>query len=132
MRRRESIGATAQVDATADDGEADDGSVSTTARADESDGEAEAVLSTSDRSGDDVRDAYAQLLAESMEGDVTRERVRDIGAENGYLGEAMGWDAREAGGGGEAAAENPCVPHPPSGLPLRSARCDAEEIARIL
>ena len=77
--------------------------MSTTARADESDGEAEAVLSTSDRSGDDVRDAYAQLLAESMEGDVTRERVRDIGAENGYLGEAMGWDAREAGGGGEAA-----------------------------
>ena len=106
--------------------------MSTTARADESDGEAEAVLSTSDRSGDDVRDAYAQLLAESMEGDVTRERVRDIGAENGYLGEAMGWDAREAGGGSEAAAENPCVPHPPSGLPLRSARCDAEEIARIL
>ena len=43
VRRRESIGATAQADATADDGEADDGSMSTTARADESDGEAEAV-----------------------------------------------------------------------------------------
>ena len=43
MRRRESIGATVQADATADDGGADDGSVSTPARADESDGEAEAV-----------------------------------------------------------------------------------------
>ena len=50
VRRRESVGATAQADAIADDGEADDGSVTTTARADESDGEAKAVLSTFDRS----------------------------------------------------------------------------------
>ena len=43
VRRRESTGATAQADATADDGGADDGSVTTTARADESDGKAEAT-----------------------------------------------------------------------------------------
>ena len=61
VRRRESIGATAQADATADDGEADDGSVSTTARADESDGEAEAVLSTSDRIADACAAARVDL-----------------------------------------------------------------------
>ena len=42
VRRRESIGVTAQANPTADDGEADDGSMGTTARADLSDGEAEA------------------------------------------------------------------------------------------
>ena len=71
VRRRESIGATAQADATADDGEADDGSVSTTARADESDGEAEAVLSTSDRSGDAC--AAARVLGATAQVDATAD-----------------------------------------------------------
>ena len=38
------LGATAQANATGDDGEADDGSMSTAASADESDGEAEVLL----------------------------------------------------------------------------------------
>ena len=76
VRRRESVGATAQVDAIADDGEADDGSVSTTARADESDGEAEAVLSTSDRSADASAAARVDLNDGASRCDCRRRRSR--------------------------------------------------------
>ena len=43
VRRRESIGAMVQADATADDGAADESSMITTAIADESNGEADAT-----------------------------------------------------------------------------------------
>ena len=81
---------------------------------------------------DDVCDAYRQLLTETMRGDVSEERVREIGAAHGYLGEVRRWDAQAAAdevrrfrrirASHALRLDCHCAP----------ARCHAEEIASFL